>query len=55
MNVYLQHTLMSRMLLQLDEAIQYDQLHVIITLLNDQVDITLSRSLNTHTVTLVFN
>lgn len=49
MILYLQHTLVSGMLLQLDEAVQYDQLHVVIALLNDQVNITLSCSLNTHT------
>lgn len=49
MSSYLQHTLVSGMFLQLNKAVQYNQLHIIITLLNNQVNITLSCSLNKQT------
>lgn len=52
MSLYLQHSLVGGMFLQLNQAVQNDQLHIVIALLNDQVNITLSCSLNTHTIIL---
>lgn len=42
----LQNTLMSGVLLQLDQAIQYNQLDIVVALLDDQVDVALRSSLN---------
>lgn len=46
---YLENTFMSGMLLQLYQTIQDDQLHVVVTLLDDQVNVALGSSLEqTH-------
>lgn len=42
---HLQHALVGGLLLQLDQPVQDDQLHVVVALLYDQVDVALSGGL----------
>lgn len=46
---YLEYTLVSGMLLQLNQTIENNQLHVIVTLLNNQIDVALGSSLKFNT------
>lgn len=48
--MYLEHTLMSRMLLQFNQTIQNDQLDVVVALLDDQVNVALRGSLECNRV-----
>lgn len=45
---YLQHTLVSGMLLQLDQTVEDDQLHIVVALLDDQIDVALGGSLESE-------
>lgn len=45
---YLEHTLMSGMLLQFDETIKNDQFHIIVALLDDQINVALGSSLESN-------
>lgn len=49
-SMYLEHTLMSRMLLQFNQTIQNDQLDVVVALLDDQVNVALRGSLECNRV-----
>lgn len=42
---YLEHTLMSGMLLQLNQTIKDNQLHIVVTLLYNQINVALGSSL----------
>lgn len=45
---YLEYTLVSGMLLQFDQTIKNDQLHVVVALLDDQINVALGSSLQSN-------
>ncbi len=47
---YLEHTLMSGMVLQLNQTIENNQLHVVVAFLDDQINVTLGSSLESKRV-----
>ena len=47
-HTYLEYTLMSGMLLQFNQTIKNNQLHVVVTLLYDQINVALGSSLESN-------
>lgn len=48
-HVYLQHTLMCGVFLQLNQPVQNNEFHVVVALFNDQINVALSSSLKQRT------